>query len=187
MIDCRMEANGVTPIPVPTKTACCALKMCVDGAPKGPSIKIWKIKNVFQQLVNFFLLPLKAFQQENSRLWQFFLLPHYLIHQLHFLSFQFSLKKSGKINIGTNFKYLLNLTNFLLLSCGFKWFKRRSLERNDCRLVSHVSEALSDSAILRAVVCVLEVLKQCHVHCFAVERFRRLGPEVVTQTRKKFS
>ena len=38
---CSMEANGVTPIPAPIRTACSAWKMCVDGVPYGPSIKTY--------------------------------------------------------------------------------------------------------------------------------------------------
>ena len=40
VIDCRIEANGVTPIPVPTSTACSALYMLLEGDPKGPSTKM---------------------------------------------------------------------------------------------------------------------------------------------------
>lgn len=76
-------------------------------------------------------------------------------------------------------------THFRVFSCGFERFKRRSLERNDCRFVAHVPEALSDSAILWAVVCVLKVLQQCQIHCFTVEWFCGLWTEVVTQTAKK--
>ena len=32
-----MDAKGVTPMPVATKTACSAEKMALDGAPWGPS------------------------------------------------------------------------------------------------------------------------------------------------------
>ena len=39
MMDCRMEAKGVTPMPVPMSTACCAWKIRLVGAPKGPSMK----------------------------------------------------------------------------------------------------------------------------------------------------
>lgn len=38
MIDCKIEANGVTPIPVAIKTACWARNIWLDGAPYGPSI-----------------------------------------------------------------------------------------------------------------------------------------------------
>ena len=41
--DCRMDENGVTPIPVAINTACSARKMLLAGAPKGPSIKICKM------------------------------------------------------------------------------------------------------------------------------------------------
>ena len=34
---CKMDANGVTPIPVPMRTACSERKMSEAGAPKGPS------------------------------------------------------------------------------------------------------------------------------------------------------
>ena len=37
MIDCKIEAYGVTPMPVPIKTACFDLKICDAGAPYGPS------------------------------------------------------------------------------------------------------------------------------------------------------
>ena len=37
MRDCRIEANGVTPMPVATKTACSALSKSLEGAPNGPS------------------------------------------------------------------------------------------------------------------------------------------------------
>ncbi len=40
MTDCKMEENGVTPIPVAMSTACLALKKLEAGAPKGPSMKI---------------------------------------------------------------------------------------------------------------------------------------------------
>ena len=30
---CSMDANGVTPIPAPIRTACSAWKMCVEGVP----------------------------------------------------------------------------------------------------------------------------------------------------------
>ena len=33
IIDCKMEAKGVTPMPVAMSTACWALKMWLDGAP----------------------------------------------------------------------------------------------------------------------------------------------------------
>jgi len=33
IIDCKIEAKGVTPIPVAIKTACCARKIWLDGAP----------------------------------------------------------------------------------------------------------------------------------------------------------
>ena len=36
-MDCRMEENGVTPIPVATKTACSARNILEAGAPNGPS------------------------------------------------------------------------------------------------------------------------------------------------------
>lgn len=38
IIDCKIEANGVTPIPVAIRTACWARNMWLDGAPYGPSI-----------------------------------------------------------------------------------------------------------------------------------------------------
>ena len=38
IIDCKIEENGVTPIPVAIKTACWARKMLLEGAPNGPSI-----------------------------------------------------------------------------------------------------------------------------------------------------
>ena len=38
MIDWRMEAKGVTPIPVATRTACSAEKMVEEGALWGPSM-----------------------------------------------------------------------------------------------------------------------------------------------------
>ncbi len=38
MMDWRMEAKGVTPMPVPTSTACCARKIWDVGAPNGPSM-----------------------------------------------------------------------------------------------------------------------------------------------------
>ena len=38
IIDCKIEENGVTPIPVAIKTACFALNMLLAGAPNGPSI-----------------------------------------------------------------------------------------------------------------------------------------------------
>ncbi len=37
-IDWRMEAKGVTPIPVATRTACSAEKMVEEGALWGPSM-----------------------------------------------------------------------------------------------------------------------------------------------------
>lgn len=37
MIDCNMDANGVTPMPVAIITACWALNMWLDGAPYGPT------------------------------------------------------------------------------------------------------------------------------------------------------
>lgn len=37
MMDCKMEANGVTPIPVAISTACWARNMWLEGAPYGPS------------------------------------------------------------------------------------------------------------------------------------------------------
>ena len=38
MMDCRMEANGVTPMPVAMSTACWARNTLLAGAPKGPSM-----------------------------------------------------------------------------------------------------------------------------------------------------
>ncbi len=38
MMDCRIDENGVTPIPVATMTACLARKKFEAGAPKGPSM-----------------------------------------------------------------------------------------------------------------------------------------------------
>ena len=38
LTDCRMEAKGVTPIPVPIRTACSVRKILEEGAPKGPSM-----------------------------------------------------------------------------------------------------------------------------------------------------
>lgn len=35
-----MEAKGVTPMPVPMRTACSARNMSEEGAPKGPSTYI---------------------------------------------------------------------------------------------------------------------------------------------------
>ena len=43
MMDCRMEAKGVTPIPVPMSTACWAWKMRLVGAPNGPSMNTWRL------------------------------------------------------------------------------------------------------------------------------------------------
>ena len=40
IIDWRMDANGVTPMPVPISTACSARNMLLDGAPNGPSMNI---------------------------------------------------------------------------------------------------------------------------------------------------
>ncbi len=37
MMDWRMEAKGVTPMPVATRMACSAAKMEEEGAPCGPS------------------------------------------------------------------------------------------------------------------------------------------------------
>ena len=39
MMDCSMDAKGVTPMPVATRTACSAAKMALDGAPCGPSTR----------------------------------------------------------------------------------------------------------------------------------------------------
>ena len=38
MMDWRMDAKGVTPIPVPMRTACWARKIWDVGAPNGPSM-----------------------------------------------------------------------------------------------------------------------------------------------------
>ena len=38
MMDWRMEAKGVMPIPVPISTACSARYMLLEGDPNGPSM-----------------------------------------------------------------------------------------------------------------------------------------------------
>ena len=41
-MDWRIDAKGVTPTPVPTRIACSARKMLLDGDPNGPSTKTFK-------------------------------------------------------------------------------------------------------------------------------------------------
>ena len=38
MTDCKIDANGVTPMPAPINTACSAWKIALVGVPYGPSI-----------------------------------------------------------------------------------------------------------------------------------------------------
>jgi len=40
IIDCKIDENGVAPMPVAIRTACSARKIFDAGAPKGPSISI---------------------------------------------------------------------------------------------------------------------------------------------------
>jgi len=49
IIDCSIEAKGVTPIPVAINTACCARKMWLEGAPYGPSKKIYADDALFNR------------------------------------------------------------------------------------------------------------------------------------------
>lgn len=185
-MDCKMEAKGVTPIPVPTKTACCARKMCVDGAPKGPSMKIWKIyatgsKSTLNNRFSY-LQRLANWEIHSFDNFPFFRGAWFVGRTFFLLSFLWNI--NPKLVYHWNSIESSNHTDFHLLSCRFERFKRRSLERDDCWLISHVSEALSDSAVLGAVVSILKVLQQRKIYSSAVERLCWLRPKVVTQTTK---
>ena len=49
---CSMEANGVTPMPAPIRTACSAWKMCKEGVPYGPSMKTYSNISMYHIVYN---------------------------------------------------------------------------------------------------------------------------------------
>lgn len=57
----------------------------------------------------------------------------------------------------------------------------RSFKCNNCRLVAHVAEALSDALVLRAVVSQTQILQVRNVHRLVVEGLLRLGAVLLAQ------